>query len=224
MKTLILILFLKSGIFTGDVPTGYLLQRGEYELLFRIQKDGGLISGINAAITDYLLMGISYGGMEIIGEKDPEFYPIPGILLKYLAIYETDISPSISLGISTQGFDRYLKEKNRYEIKSKGIFCALSKSIYGNILNGGINYTFERKDEKNGFDLFFSLDFPFTSNFSFFSDFSFGFNDDYNKNGILNIGVEISFEDIFFFKISIRNLLNKDYINRIFEMGYKGSL
>jgi hypothetical protein len=224
MKTLILILFLKSEIFIGDVPTGYLTKRGEYELLFRIQKDGGLISGINAAITDYLLMGISYGGMEIIGEKDPEFYPTPGILLKYLAIYETDISPSICFGISTQGFDKYLKERDRYEIKSKGVFCAISKSIYGTILNGGVNYTFERKDEKNGFDLFFSLDFPFTSNFSLFSDFSFGFNDDYNKNGILNIGLEISFEDIFFFKVSIRNLLNKDYTNRIFEIVYKGSL
>ncbi len=227
MNILIVMILLKTNLSVGDVPTAYRPPRGSYEMNLRIQKEGGLLLKMETSITDYLSIGISYGGINIIGMEDPEFYPLPGVHFKYMAVYEGRFFPALSIGISTQGFDRYLDETDRYEIKSKGAFIALSKSFYGMggiILNGGADYTFERKDVENGLDIFSSVQFFFAPEFSVFSDFSFGFNDDYNENGLFNIGAEFSFEDLFFLKISLRNILNKDYMNRTLEIGYKGSL
>ena len=226
MKLFILISFLKDPLFLGDVPTAYLPKRGNYEIDLRLQKEGGLILKMETGITEYLSIGVSYGGMNVIGEKDIEFYPLPGIILRYLAIYEGDF-PAFSIGISTCGYDRYLNKMERYEVKSKGIYAAFSKSYVGMggiVLNGGLNYTFERKDEKNGFDIFSSISLIFSPEFGIFSDLSFGFNDNYNKNGLLNIGFEFSFEETFFLRCALRNILNKDYINRVIEIGYRGNL
>lgn len=225
MKFIIAIVIFKSPLWIGDIPTAYALPRGNYELNLRMQKEGGVLFKMETSITDYLSIGISYGGMQLIGKEDPEFYPLPGVHFRYMVVYEGKFFPALGLGITTQGFDRYLSE--RYEIKSKGAFISLSKSFYGIggiIINGGLNYSFEREDVKNGLDAFSGLELFLAPEFSIFSDFSFGFNDNYNKNSLLNLGLEFSFEDIFYLKISLRNLLNKDYMNRIIEIGYKGSL
>jgi|Deesub1362B_J571_1020462.scaffolds.fasta_scaffold00330_11 hypothetical protein len=227
MNILMMIFFLKANLSIGDVPTAYTTPRGSYEMNLRIQKEGGLLLKMETSITDYLSIGISYGGINIIGMEDPEFYPLPGVHFKYMAVYEGRFFPALSFGISTQGFDRYLDDSDRYEVKSKGAFVALSKSFYGMggiILNGGANYTFERKDVENGLDVFSSIQLFFAPEFAIFSDFTFGFNDNYNENGLLNIGAEFSFEDLFFLRISFRNVLNRDYMNRTIEIGYRGSL
>lgn len=227
MKILIILIIFKSPLWIGDVPTAYTPPRGSYDMNLRMQKEGGLLFKMETSITDYLSIGISYGGMQVIGKEDPEFYSLPGVHFRYMGIYEGKFFPALGAGITTQGFDRYMDESERYEIKSKGAFLALSKSFYGMggiIINGGVNYSFEKKDVKNGLDVFSAIQIFFAPEISMFSDFSFGFNDNYNENALLNIGLQFSFEDIFYLKIMLRNLLNKDFINRIIEIGYTGNL
>ncbi|MEO0283958.1 MAG: hypothetical protein ABIN17_02670 [candidate division WOR-3 bacterium] len=210
----------------GDFPFAKILSRGEFKFDIRFQKKGGLLFSLDASILDKFSFGLRYGGLGIVGDQKVEFYPFPGINVSYLLIEESIYLPSVLLGIETQGFDEYFELTERYFVKSKGIFLAISKDLNilrGFILNGGINRTFETKDEKNGMDVFSSLILNFSPEFSIFSEYSFGFNDPIHKKGIFNAGVLFNLQDQFFFSFSFRDLLSDNHI-RTFSVGYKGYL
>lgn len=208
-----------------DFPVGRILSRGEFELGIRFQKKGGLIFSFNAAFLERFNIGVSYGGMGIVGELDMVGYPQPGVFLSFLLVEETGFVPAFVAGINTQGYDE--SEGGRYFVKSRGVYLCVTKEIpvfNGFLITGGINRTFETVDESNGLDLFGSVILNFIPEFSIYSEYSFGFNDPLHPNGILNIGTIFSFEDQFFFSFSIRDLLLRERLNRVFYVGYKGYL
>ncbi len=210
----------------GDFPLAKNLSRGEFKFDIRFFKKGGLLFSLDAAILDKFSFGLRYGGIGVVGDEKMDFYPLPGINVSYLLLEESTYLPSILLGIETQGFDEYFEVTERYFIKSRGIFLAISKELNilsGFILNGGVNRTFETKDERNGMDVFSSLIFNFSPEFSIFSEYSFGFNDPIHNKGILNAGILFNLQDQFFFSFSFRDFLSDNYI-RTFSVSYKGYL
>ncbi|MEN3045948.1 MAG: hypothetical protein ABDH49_03045 [Candidatus Hydrothermales bacterium] len=209
-----------------DFPIAKNLARGEYKFDIRFYNDGGLLFSIDAAILDKLSIGLRYGGTGIIGYGKVRFNPAPGVSISYLILEELEYWPSAILGIETQGFDHYIEDNERYFIKSRGLYLCISKEfpvLSGFILNGGLNRTFETKDEKSGFDIFSSLILNFSPEFSFFLEYALGYNDPLHTKGILNSGVSFNLINQFFFTFSFRDLLSDTYM-RTFQVGYKGHL
>ncbi len=222
-------LFIPSFLFSlstspGDFPIARILARGEFKFGIRFQKEGGILFSLDAAILDRFSMGIRYGGMEIVGNRDINFYPMPGVNVSYLLIEESSLIPALLFGIETQGFDEYIDGSDRYFVKSRGIFLSVTKNFFAGLsLTAGVNRTFETRDEKNGMDAFSSLILNFSPEFGIFTEYAFAFNDPLHNKGIFNTGVSFNLEDKFFFSFIFRDLFSYKEI-RTFYVGYKGYL
>ncbi|MEN3044106.1 MAG: hypothetical protein ABDH37_02670 [Candidatus Hydrothermales bacterium] len=229
MKGLFLVtpaILFSLGISPCDFPLARNLSRGEYKFDVRFYGSGGILFSFDAAILDKFLIGLRYGGTGIVGSEGVKFNPAPGVNVSYLMLDESRYVPSMMVGIETQGFDHYIESSERYFIKSRGLYLCVSKEfpfLSGLILNGGINRTFETKDEKNGLDLFSSLIFNFSKEFGIFFEYALGYNDPLHKEGIFNSGISFNFIDQFFFSFSFRDLLSDSY-TRTFQVGYRGYL
>ena len=145
-----------------DQPTAGILEKGQYSFDARLFPYGGALAGLRAGLFESFMIGISYGGRNIIGRGDPEWNELPGVLIKFRLVEETAL-PAVALGFDNQGFGLWSDTLNRYEVKAKGLFAVFSKNFslgwagyFG--IHGGVNFnTFEDDDDRNmngfaGFD------------------------------------------------------------------------
>lgn len=198
-----------------DQPTAGSLEKGEYGFDVRFFPYGGALSGLKAGLFERFMIGISYGGRNIIGRGEPEWNELPGVLVKYRLFEETDL-PALAIGFDSQGHGLWSDSLDRYEMKAKGLFASMSKNFslgwLGTLgLHGGINYnTFEDDDDKN-LNGFFGLDKSINEQISVIAEYNMGL-DDNNKwalgkeRGYLNaglrwifaeqLGIEFNFKDI----------------------------
>ena len=112
--------------FLVDMPTAGMPDKGAMVLDVDFYKEGGVLFGISAGILDRFSFGISYGGSRIIGSGSPEMNPVPGVNLRIRILEEGMLLPALVLGFDSQGKDGYLKDLDRYQIKSPGLFVAKS--------------------------------------------------------------------------------------------------
>ncbi len=137
-----------------DQPTAGILEKGQYSFDARLFPYGGALAGLRAGLFESFMIGISYGGRNIIGRGDPEWNELPGVLIKY-RLFDEDIFPAVVLGFDNQGFGLWSDSLNRYEVKAKGLFAVFSKNFSmgwaGYLgLHGGVNFnTFEDDDDRN---------------------------------------------------------------------------
>ena len=74
-----------------------------------------------------LSIGLSFGGEGIIGDGKVDWYPRVEAAVRYRFIEESTALPALTLGYETQGYGRFAGD--RYQVKSKGVFFALSKNL-----------------------------------------------------------------------------------------------
>ena len=84
------------------VPTAGTLVRGSFSMDLRVQKKGGLTTGLTVGITDRFQFGLSYGAGNLIGDDSLEWYPRPEVNLKYHLLDETGSAPGCAIGLVTQ--------------------------------------------------------------------------------------------------------------------------
>ena len=111
-----------------DQPTAGSLEKGEYGFDVRLFPGGGALSSLRAGLFDRFMIGISYGGVNIIGRGRPDWNQLPGVLIKYRLFEETDL-PAVSIGFDSQGYGAWADERERNEIKAKGIYAVASKNF-----------------------------------------------------------------------------------------------
>jgi hypothetical protein len=198
-----------------DQPTAGSLEKGEYEFDLRFFPQGGSQASLKAGLFDRFMIGVSYGARNIIGRGEPEWNELPGVLIKYRLFEETDL-PAVSIGFDSQGYGLYLEDKDRYEIKAKGLFVAGSKNFgmdyMGTLgIHGGVNYnTFEDEDDKN-LNCWLGFDKSINDQISIVAEYNFGLDDNNHlalgkDKGYLNagirwvfaqqLGIEFNFKDI----------------------------
>ena len=159
------------------VPTAGTLVRGSFSMDLRVQKKGGLTTGLTVGITDRFQFGLSYGAGNLIGDDSLEWYPRPEVNLKYHLLDETGSAPGCAIGLVTQGFGTYTYNHTpesesgesldplpveRYDIKAYGAYVSASKNWktpLGNAgLHAGMSKNFlEDKDGDGDPNLFFGL-------------------------------------------------------------------
>jgi len=209
-----------------DCPTAGLLPRGSFDVELRIFPGGGVLGGISVGLTERLLLGVSYGGENVISEENIQWFPQAGVSVKYRLIDESLALPALAAGFDTQGYGAYVEgdDIDRFAIKSKGFYWVASKNykVLGAAmgLHLGANYSLEDEDGDNDPNVFLGVDKEFNQELSLVGEYDFAFNDDrklsnFGKgNGYLGLGVRWSFGEQLTLELDFMNLVkNRRGIN-----------
>ncbi|MCX6640457.1 MAG: hypothetical protein NTW14_08265 [bacterium] len=199
-----------------DQPTAGMLEKGEYGFSMRFYPYGGALGVVRAGLFNRFMIGVSYGGRNIIGRGDPEMNELPGVLIKYRLFEETDL-PAICIGFDSQGYGLWLDNKNRYEIKAKGVFAVASKNFslgwLGTLgMHGGINYNAFEGDDDANMDGFIGLDKSLNEEISLVTEYDLGLDDNnaqaFGRNrGYLNAGLRWIFAKQLSLEFNFKDLL-----------------
>lgn len=222
---MILILCLLSSLYYVDQPYHGTPSHAESNVELRFGPQGEILGFLRVGMWDRLGFGVSYGASNLIGAGDPDFYEIPGVQLRLVAIEEMLFLPSLLLGFDSQGYGGY--DGVRYDIMSKGLYCQLGKPYYTASIEVvpsiGVNYCLEGD---NRFDLFTGIKLQFGASAAFMLDYSPNFNDEQDQDkGYLNTSLAFIFYEEIFFEFALRDLLDNSendlQYNRMIRLGYK---
>jgi hypothetical protein len=215
-----------QSIFVIDCPTAATLDKGSFLGEIRAYSQGGLQGGVKVGLSDRFMIGISYGGSNIIGEGDVDWNPYPGAEVRYRLFHEQLNFPAISIGFNNQGYGAYIDSLERYSEKSRGLFAAASKSfrfLGAMAIHGGVNYSFETGDGDKDLNGFIALEKSINEEIGIFVEYDLAMNDNKENNigsgkGYLNTSVKWSFGDQVFIDFVWKNILqnknNQPYSSR----------
>lgn len=201
-----------------STPTAGLIGHGAYMFEGRIGPGNDLLFGIGVGFHDRLMVGLSFGLQNFIGKGQIEANDLPGFLVRVRVIEEGLAGPALALGIDTQGEGRYDDDDERYERKSLGAYCVLSRNFDARInigLHGGINYSFENRDE-SGIDIFAGTSFTIVPGFTLLLDYDACFDDDDSDvestrtrgRGYLDCGIRFDYGENLRLRLLFKDLLD----------------
>lgn len=133
-----------------DIPTSGLTPTGSFETRTRVFPGGGVEVSLDIGLTSWLAVGGGYGAMQIIGDGEPDWNPVPGFFVKARVIPESYVAPAIVLGVDTRGGGFYDHARSRYQFKSRGVYAVASKNYawLGDLsFHGGLSRSFEDRDD-----------------------------------------------------------------------------
>jgi len=175
-----------------------------------------MLSEIDIGLFNRFEMGVSYGGMNVIGAGDIDWYPRVEIQAKYRLIDENVGFPAIALGYSSQGYGEYSSSLERYAVKSKGFYGVLSKNyalFEGLGLHAGYAISLEGKEEDEGEpDFFLGATLSFNPDLMIMAEYDLPISNDSiaesldEGNGYFNIGVRVRLMDQIYIEVDLRNL------------------
>ena len=118
--------------------------------MFACLPDGGAVGRLHVGVLKRLSVGVSFGGEQLIGTGAVDWNPRVGLAARCRIIEEGYTWPALLLGFDSQGIGPYRDQ--RYQVKSKGIYLALSKnytSMLGELgVHAGVNMS--REDANYG--------------------------------------------------------------------------
>ena len=163
-----------------DFPTAGTLLRGSFNAHLRAYDEGGLLGGVDVGLTDRFMIGLSYGGTNVIGRGPVNGNPQVGAHVRYRLIEEDFNIPAITIGYNSQGFGSFIDSTKRFQNKSVGAFAAVSKNyeflgLLG--LHGGINYSFETGDGDTDPNFFVGVDKSINPELTLMAEYDFALND-----------------------------------------------
>jgi len=199
-----------------DTPTAGLMERGTSQFGLRFSRGGGMLGEVNLGLFNHFEMGISYGGMNVIGSGNIEWNPRVEIQAKYRLIDENVGFPAIAVGYSSQGYGEYSSELERYAVKSKGFYGVVSKNyalFQGLGLHAGYAVSLEGKAEDEGEpDFFLGATLSLNPDLMFMAEYDIPISNDSiarsldEGNGYFNIGARFRLMDQIYVEVDLRNL------------------
>lgn len=207
--------------FLIDMPTAGVLDKGLVSINTEYLPMGVVIAKLEVGVFDDISFGISYGGANIIGAGNPDWYKLPSVDLRFRVFHETLLIPSITLGFNSQGKGIFSDNSGRFSIKSPGFFGAVTKnfSLFGYLsLHGSVNYSLETRDGDNFLNFCSGFEKTLGANLSLVGEYDFAFNDNQSDmfgkgNGYLNLGIRWSLGEGFTFGFDLRDLLDNKRLN-----------
>jgi hypothetical protein len=210
-----------------SMPTGGTLPKGTFSLETLLMNNGSILPSFCLGLTDNLTIGISYGIQGFIGvgnfQKNKSY---PEVQLKYRLFEETDMKPSILIGLDTQGKGNYYDapDYERYEQKALGFYFVLSRNyeMLGNFgFHIGLNKNlFENSDGDEDINIFFGFDKALNRSFSLLAEYDFARNDNGTADeeiirkgrGYLNAGIRWSATNNLMLEINVNDISkNNEY-------------
>jgi hypothetical protein len=228
-----------------NMPTAGTLLRGNYEIGAAWYSEGGAIGHTDIGLSNRLLLGISFGGEEIVSNADPKWNPGVEFNAKFRVIDEDQYFPAVTAGFSSQGFGAYNKEYKRYTFKSRGFYGVVSRSFYFYEWtagwHAGVNYSLENKiDKESDVNFFAGLDATFKYNLALLLEWDAALNDNNLKlpdgtaygfagkgRGYMNLGVRWLYNNNLELEVHLLDLLGnrRDFktFGREIKVTYIGS-
>ncbi len=190
-----------------DMPTASILRGGSFRAATRMYENGGLLATLSAGISNKVMFGVSFGGLDIIGNAQKiTWNPMPGVHFVYRAFEESMRMPAIVIGFDSQGYGPYYPESKepvfsdstrsyfapptypdyqnmhqRYHFKSRGFYCAVSKgyaSFINTGLHAGVSYSIEKGEgEKLIPTIFMGADIHFIRDVALLIEYDFALDD-----------------------------------------------
>ena len=211
-----------------SMPTGGTLPKGTFSLETLLMNNGSILPSFCLGLTDNVTIGISYGIQGFIGvgnfQKNKSY---PEVQLKYRLFEETDMKPSILIGLDTQGKGNYYDapDYERYEQKALGFYFVLSRNyeMLGNFgFHVGLNKNlFENSDGDEDINIFFGFDKALNRSFSLLAEYDFARNDNGSDDqgilirkgrGYLNAGLRWSATNNLMLEINVKDISkNNEY-------------
>ncbi|HEC79087.1 MAG TPA: hypothetical protein ENI34_08115 [candidate division WOR-3 bacterium] len=222
-----LFVFLLFNLYYVDQPYLSTPEHASFDIQLRFGPVGEIIGFFNIGVWDRFGFGISYGASNLIGAGNPEFYELPGVQAKIVAVEEGITVPKLIFGFDNQGYGEY--DGTRYDIRAKWLYAQVGKTFsypgLSFVPSFGLNYSLEGE---NQFDLFFGSSLQFGTGSAFIVDYSPNFGDPRDHNmGYLNISLKFIFYEELFFEFALRDLLGNSrgnfQLNRMIRLGYEQS-
>lgn len=209
-----------------DFPTAATLPRASFDVELDAYSAGGILSYINIGLHNKFMIGISYGGERILGDRKPEWHDRPDYLVKVRLIDESLTFPAIAVGFESQGTGIYNDSLERYQFKAPGFYVVVSKGYrtynWVSGLHAGINLNTieDNKDNDDDLSFFGGFDITFNNNLSLVGEYQAALNDDGDSSpygrgrGYLNMGVMWTFSDQMQLGAILKDLLNNTRVSR----------
>ena len=130
-----------------NMPNAGVLPKSSFSFTSNIFENSGILMELNTSPFNSFNLGISYGGMNILSNREIVWQNLPGILIKLRIIDETLQFPAIVIGFNSQGRGSYIPELKRFQNQSPGFYFSVSKFYTWKIgaigFHGGLNYSLE---------------------------------------------------------------------------------
>ena len=220
-----------------DMPTAGTLPRGTFQIGLRIFTYGGVLSYTDIGLSNRFMLGISYGGTQILSDSDPDWNPRIGFSLKFRLIDELEYFPAVAVGFSDQGYGLFRSDYDRYSYKSRGFYAVASRSFYfyrwTSGWHAGVNYSREDDgDGDNDVNFFAGFDATFDYNMALLLEYDAALNDDRGEypevsgkgRGYLNFSIKWLFTENLEIEFLVKDLLTNrreaDTVTREVRMMY----
>jgi hypothetical protein len=203
-----------------DLPTAGTLPRGAYQIGLRLYSAGGAIGYTDIGLSNRFMIGISYGGTDIVSSENPEWNPRIGFSLKFRLIDEMEYFPAVAVGYSDQGYGSFLSDFDRYTYKSRGFYAVASRGFYfykwTSGWHFGVNYSLEDDgDGDSNVNVFGGFDATFNYNLALLLEYDAGMNDDRGETpevsgkgrGYLNLSIKWLFAQNLELEILLKDML-----------------
>ncbi len=210
--------------FLVDMPTAGMLEKGTFAVDVDFYQEGGVLAALSAGIFERLMFGVSYGGSRLLGREDAVMDPMPGVMIRLRLLEENVALPALAIGFDSQGKDGYLKDLDRYSVKSPGLFAVVSKNylLLGYLsLHGGINYSFERADDDRSFNVYAGAEKTIGPFLSILAEYNLAMNDNSGQaigrgRGYLNAALKWSFAGPITLGVNFKDILkNSRAVNQV---------
>lgn len=203
-----------------DMPTAGTLPRGTFNIGLRLYAQGGALGYTDIGLSNRLMLGISYGGIKIVSNENPDWNPSIAFNLKFRVIDEMEVFPAVTVGFSDQGYGPFVDDWDRFVFKSRGFYAVTSRSFYfykwTSSWHFGVNYSREYKgDDDQDVNIFGGFDATFNYNLALLLEYDAAFNDDSGDRpeisgkgrGYLNLSVKWLFAANLEMEIFAKDLL-----------------
>ncbi|MCP4685571.1 MAG: YjbH domain-containing protein [bacterium] len=203
-----------------DLPTAGTLPRGTFNIGLRLYAEGGALGYTDIGLSNRLMLGISYGGIDIVSNDSPDWNPGIAFNLKFRVIDEMEVFPAVTVGFSDQGHGPFVDGWDRFVFKSRGFYAVTSRSFYfykwTSSWHFGVNYSREYKgDDDKDVNIFAGFDATFNYNLALLLEYDAAFNDDGGDHteisgkgrGYLNLSVKWLFANNLEMEVLAKDLL-----------------
>lgn len=202
-----------------DMPHCGLIPLKTFAFDLTFIEQGTLYAGIDYSLFEFLSIGLSMSGTNLVGTGEIAFQKYPGLNIKGRLFKESLTMPAVAVGFSNQGFSNYFNGIDRFEVLSPGFFVVASKSFNWDLgylaAHLGVNYSVENDSEYQSPNVYIGAEQSFASMASVHVEYNMQLDEPskeevalYKKGGLLNVAFRVAISDGVTFELQFRDLFN----------------
>ncbi|HAM39322.1 MAG TPA: hypothetical protein DCP53_08035 [Elusimicrobia bacterium] len=202
-----------------DIPTADVVEYSSYDLSFRLQNTGGILSKMVFGVFAPINIGMSFDIDRLIGSSANKIDTRPPAIFFKARVFSGGlIIPAVAIGYDGQGYGTYNTSTDKYQFREKGIYVTFTREYFVPGMEatfGGNIYDFE----KEGVYGFVGFKYGIENKILFLSEYD---NIKTTPENRANMGIKLFVTDNVDVTIAGKNLFRGPESERIAIINYKG--